>query len=371
MPFQPIHFSQLPTVGLPWIRDLHENLARGMQGYNMPEQVRQQFETKQLANALSKEQVAQAQAETPFAPVNARNKSRNLQAEADVAPQMKQAELAKTMAQAKQLEMFGGLNATGEGQQYLLAKMLEAKGDPRAKWLLENLENVKEGRRLRNEALPYQIASPVHKQFLEMDKMDKTILDPNSTPQQVENAQRTKRGLQLAAIAATSDEKTRDLVNRGENMLITIDNLDFDALAKGLGPGGQAWQKLQKGKTAFNTQSREYDRFLAAQKALGFLTKQVGQFYGTAAAEKAQEDLKGLVGNKAFLTNPRAFASEFNMIKSILQQEHDTYQQRLLYRMSELQKVNGRPEVGGQNSQPQNPQVPRRRTLNTSDWRFQ
>jgi len=135
MPFNPNSFSagaSLPVVGLPWIRDLHENLQKGMQTYNMPQQVRQEFEAKQLANALSKEQALQAQAQTPYAAQNAASNASILQNTAAYAPRMSEAEIKKL----EMLGMLGGMQFPGgmglvQGEE--AAAKMYGRGSPQYK----------------------------------------------------------------------------------------------------------------------------------------------------------------------------------------------------------------------------------------------
>lgn len=66
MPIQPINYLNAPIVKSPWEQDFAKLLGQGMALRHEPQRLMREKEKELLANALQKEKVGQAQAETPW-----------------------------------------------------------------------------------------------------------------------------------------------------------------------------------------------------------------------------------------------------------------------------------------------------------------
>lgn len=317
MPFQPINVLNTPLLKSPWEQDFAKILQQGIQLRHEPQRLLRQKEQEELMNALRKEQVGQAQAETPFA---------GRRAEAD--------------AKAKEtLARFGGVLPSGETGERYSAWNLNESGHPVGPAALKSLDLRDKTREETLRLKPLQAASATGKHAIERAEANKRLQNPNLNPTEKREAQRDLRAVQLKEWQETADADSLKKYRAGEQIQKTLGMIDIDAIAKGAGITGKKWLAQEAIKSAFGKESPEYTKHELSLKGLEALAEQVGTFYGTASASEAQNRLRAMIHNPRLLSNKNLAKAELNYIKKLLHQEHKTFEDSLLYKLEDFQKV--------------------------------
>jgi hypothetical protein len=144
----------------------------------------------------------------------------------------------------------------------------------------------------------------------------------------------------------TTDVQTRNRTLFATNIEKTINYIDPDALTQYGGFQGTLQKGAQSVKSAFGSESPDYDKYITSSNAVKLLTKQIRQFYGDSIQPQVQANLE-ILNNPATLSNNPKLAKEvLNQTLSILKNETQTYRSAL----KSTEPYQGEPE----NTNPQN-----------------
>ncbi len=328
MPFQPIHFSQLQTVGLPWVGDFHENLQKGMQTYNMPQQARQQFEAKELANALAKEKSLQAQATTPFA---------GPQAEANLAYRLAQAKQMEQQAENPLLNQLTGIAKEVEGLEYLRRahgenSQVYKNAMRRFESDLRSSDILNEYRQTLSGTAEKKAATPFRKLEMEIEDIkNRSDIPPVEKERLIEMA----RLAQIKGVTLPEFQKRSAFAS---NIDKTLEKINPDHLVRYAGAFGAGRKLGSAGLASLGLTLKNYKQYENALTATKLLAKQVRQFYGDSITPEVQAQLRELTNPDSWKNNPEIAKSKFLTFKDLLLKETQTYKNLLTntreYRMT-------------------------------------
>jgi len=319
MAFQPINFLNMPILKNPYAQDYAGLLQRGMQLGQEPQRLMRQRQQEELANALRKEQLTQAQAATPFA------------------GQTAQAELQKILAQGRVADQqanmpFGG-QLSGVAREAFGLELLKQQYGP-------NSDVYKDARRQYEANLAQSDILNQYRQALsgtankrasttlgktEMEIAD--IANRRDLPPYEKEAMIGRYELSRQKQISDSDARKRALF--ASNVDKTLENINPKDLVQYGGIKGQAKLKADQIKAGLGNASKDYVKYQDALTGAKLLAKQVRQFYGDSITPQVQEQLAEMVNPATWANNPDVALRKFNRFKKILQSETGTYRSAL------------------------------------------
>ena len=119
----------------------------------------------------------------------------------------------------------------------------------------------------------------------------------------------------------TTDAAIRNKIPFAENVKITMDSIDPDALVQYSGPQGTVKLGADTLRAAMGNPSPEFSEYQRAITGASTLSKQLRQFWGDSIQPAALEKIDQLTNPSHWLKNPAIAKQQFMQLKNITDQE--------------------------------------------------
>lgn len=309
-----MNYAALPPSGDPGARGMIDALQKGFQLGMSPFAASQEMEKNKLANELQKVQL-------------------------QYMPDMQAAELKKAQAMANL--PFGGFTLPGAAGQVLgleSIKQLYGEGSDQYKTALQafNLSQLGDQSRINyqqalTQTLPLRSLTPTGKSIVEQANVGAGLSPTGQAPSYPlpGGAQELSGVYDLLRQKDTTDVDTRKRNLFATNIEKTLEQINPSDLTQYAGFTGGLNKLTQQGLASIGHESEAYDKYQNALQAVEFLTSQVRQFYGDSIQPSMLERLNKLANPSTWTSNPKLAQSMFDITKTILGTELQTYRDAL------------------------------------------
>lgn len=123
----------------------------------------------------------------------------------------------------------------------------------------------------------------------------------------------------------STDEGTRQKNLYANNIEKAFNNINPEDLTRYAGAIGTLESTKQGYLSSFGKESKEYKKYQNALTGTQALAKQIRQFYGDSIQPEVLEKIENLVNPAVWKSNPELAKSNFFTLKTILDQEMETY----------------------------------------------
>src|SRR5579863_5560823 len=130
-----------------------------------------------------------------------------------------------------------------------------------------------------------------------------------------------KKAYEQAIGKGTTDAAIRNKIPYAENVKITMDNINPDALVQYSGPRGTVNLGIETLKAAMGNPSQEFLDYQTAIAGANTLKKQLRQFWGDSIQPAATDQIGKLTNPSHWLKNPIVAKQQFEQLKNITDQE--------------------------------------------------
>lgn len=130
-----------------------------------------------------------------------------------------------------------------------------------------------------------------------------------------------RRAYEQAISKGTTDAAIRNKIPYAENVKITMDNINPDALVQFSGPRGHIRLAVESLKAATGNPSEEFLEYQRALTGANTLKKQLRQFWGDSIQPAATEEIGKLTNPSHWTKNPIVAKQQFEQLKKITEQE--------------------------------------------------
>jgi hypothetical protein len=263
-------------------------------------------------------------------------------AEAMLAPQMAEANLQLTQAEALRAPFVGLTGAAQEINSLELVRKIYGDNSSQYKQALnkynlnnQNLQSQINYRNTLEQTAPQRYAVPVVKNIMAREDLKRGVIPGTDIPVSEKDSKIIRDQLDLAQLKNISDPKTRERVAYAINIDKTMDTFNPKDLTKYAGLGGALSKKLQQGLALTKNESEDYRKYQEALTSVDVLADQIRQFYGTSIQPEIREDLRQLVNPSTWSNNPEIALRKYERLKSLLLNETATLK-NLLYTPAEI-----------------------------------
>lgn len=349
MAFQPINFASIRPQGNPFFRDLVDNLVKGYQAGQLPQQMARQQQKEELANALSKltleEEPERFKTEQEGKSlINALQKLKVQEEPQRFGSEMSTASLGRALDQARinQLRQeaalpFGGKVAPGSVGQAMWVNMIKDRyGENSAQYQMakEAYESDIEKAKVLNTYRDVLTTTAGKRASTQLGKAAQELSDVEAgykpgtnraeTLSPLEQADlRDKYHLQMQKQVSDLDSRKRSLF--ASNIDKTLDQINVEHLTQYAGLKGGLSKLAEEGKAPLGKESQNYRNYQKSLSAAELLAKQIRQFYGDSIQPAMQARIEEMVNPASWLNNPTLAKQNFNTVKNILEKETSTY----------------------------------------------
>lgn len=134
-----------------------------------------------------------------------------------------------------------------------------------------------------------------------------------------------RKAYEAALAKRTTDAAIRNKIPYAENVKITMDNINPDALVQFSGLKGHLRLGIETLKAAAGNPSQEYLDYQTAVTGANTLKKQLRQFWGDSIQPAATEEIGKLTNPSTWSKNPAVAKQQFEQLKKITDQELESF----------------------------------------------
>lgn len=197
---------------------------------------------------------------------------------------------------------------------------------------LSGLQNLQDYRSHLNDTMDKRTSTPLGKYQHELEDIKEGWIPGTGRTQPIQTQEEQQRLLdqyELMQQKTISNPKVAERTLFAKNIDKTLENIDIDALTQYGGAQGTFKKTKEEAKAIFGQESEEYRKHVESIAAAKLLAKQMRQFYGDSISPSVKEDLEMLTNPASWKNNPEIAKRAFNRIKTILEQEQETFREGL------------------------------------------